>query len=65
MLNSYKFTGQTKSKDNFQIKETKIFEPKDFIDILEGNLLAVMVRNYVSSHDCKTICSNFERYEDR
>lgn len=65
MLDDVQLTGEIKTGDEFRIKETDHFDPADFIDILDGNLLGVMVRNYVSPSDCARICANFEDYEGR
>ena len=65
MLDNFQITGEVKICEDFHIKETDVFDPADFISILEGDLLGVMMRDYVSATDCATICKNFETYDGR
>ena len=51
MLDDLQLTGEVKISEDFRIKETDSFDPVELISILDGDLLGVIVREYVHADD--------------
>lgn len=53
------------SDAQFQFIESDVFDPKILIDVLDGKSLGTIIRGFVDSESCTTICDNFSSHEGK
>ncbi len=53
------------TKSAFSFRELEAFEPGAFVDVLDGNCLGVIVRDFLGQAAREKICENFWNYEGR